>query len=209
MVAFGGNVLTPSHAGETPLDAAINKGHVNVIRELVDQGVNINTPSPNGSIPILTAVRSGRVDVIRTVVTSGADLNTPLEDEATPVIIAAQEGHADVIKLLYKLGADMKPKSQYSVSKWAEDGKHIDALEIIEKILNKLTRECQWCGCSSKRLKMCSKCEKVWYCSRECQVQDFKKHKKECTSSSTTSSSTSTTSSTTISISSVEPPTVK
>lgn len=55
--------------------------------------------------------------------------------------------------------------------------------ECIDTILAKLNSECENCGSSSKRLKICSKCEKVRYCSRECQKKDHKKHKHERVSS--------------------------
>mmetsp|Transcript_7292 Transcript_7292/g.13828 ORF Transcript_7292/g.13828 Transcript_7292/m.13828 type:complete len:99 (+) Transcript_7292:2-298(+) len=94
--------------------------------------------------------------------------------------MAAQQGHVEVIKMLYKFGADMKPDFKRSVAEMALFCNKKEALQLIEKILSKLTSECEYCGCSSKRLKLCSKCEKVRYCSRECQVSDYKKHKKEC-----------------------------
>ena len=43
---------------------------------------------------------------------------------------------------------------------------------------------CYWCGLSSlaKRLQLCNGCKTVVYCSRECQVNDWKAfHKAECT----------------------------
>tara|TARA_B100001123_G_C14854219_1_gene845327 strand:- start:347 stop:712 length:366 start_codon:yes stop_codon:yes gene_type:complete len=37
------------------------------------------------------------------------------------------------------------------------------------------------CGnCSSKALKVCSKCKIVYYCNRECQKAHWKTHKFEC-----------------------------
>jgi uncharacterized ferredoxin-like protein len=56
---------------------------------------------------------------------------------------------------------------------------HAEAVILIEKTLSKMTNECDLCG-----LKVCSRCEKVRYCSRDCQVKDYKKHKKECIQSS-------------------------
>ena len=35
--------------------------------------------------------------------------------------------------------------------------------------------------CSGVGSKQCSKCKRVVYCSRECQVLDWKVHKRECT----------------------------
>jgi ankyrin repeat protein len=107
-------------------------------------------------------------------------LNTRNYAGATAVLAAAAGGHTAVIRLLYKLGANMKPDAPWTVSGLAQETESSDVVEYIDKILSKMTNECENCGSSSKRLKLCSKCEKVRYCSRDCQVKDYKEHKKEC-----------------------------
>ena len=39
---------------------------------------------------------------------------------------------------------------------------------------------CHNCFMESKHLKKCKDCAGVWYCSRECQKQDWKEHKQVC-----------------------------
>ena len=73
----------------------------------------------------------------------------------------------------------MKPQFPHSVVELASDGDHQVALSLIEKIMAKLSRECEHCGFSNKRLKACI-CGAVRYCSVMCQKLDFKKHKVEC-----------------------------
>ncbi len=41
-------------------------------------------------------------------------------------------------------------------------------------------RECAHCKKSGLKFKHCSACKSVYYCSRECQKSDWKRHKKEC-----------------------------
>ena len=50
----------------------------------------------------------------------------------------------------------------------------------IEKILSKMHSECEYCGCSTKKLSRCGGCDKVHYCSIDCQKKDRKKHRDEC-----------------------------
>jgi hypothetical protein len=60
-------------------------------------------------------------------------------------------------------------------------------LEISVLILRKPTFEqpcCSWCGnapdVSEGTLKYCSQCEHVFYCSRQCQMFHWARHKLEC-----------------------------
>jgi hypothetical protein len=144
-----------------------------------------NAPDNNGSTPVALAAHRGHVDAIKALVDVGANVHTPDNDGDTPLLIAAHQGQKKVIKLLWKLGADMAPTtSEYTALNLAEVGNHAEAANYIQKVFSKMTSECEFCGCSTKRLKICSVCEKSYYCSRDCQVKDYKKHKKECIPSS-------------------------
>jgi hypothetical protein len=53
-----------------------------------------------------------------------------------------------------------------------------DTLQDLETIVQGL-RDCSVCG-STGKTKKCGKCEKRYYCGRECQQKDWKRHKPEC-----------------------------
>jgi ankyrin repeat protein len=194
LAELGADIITADEQGRTPLLIASNRDRAAVVEVLAELGANINTPSPDGSSLVYVAAVQNSLNVIKVLHKLGADINTPVLKESrtyTPVLAAAGLGHKATVKLLYKLGADMKPcsSSSSSIITMAElsnlDGDNAKAMLLIEKKTNKMTKECEFCGCSSKRLKVCSKCEKVRYCSRECQVKDHKKHRKECFPSAT------------------------
>lgn len=51
----------------------------------------------------------------------------------------------------------------------------------LPKINNTLIRECNYCHKKGDiQFKRCSRCKKTLYCSKECQVKDWSKHKLEC-----------------------------
>ncbi|MFC1842121.1 zinc finger MYND domain-containing protein [Candidatus Dependentiae bacterium] len=93
----------------------------------------------------------------------------------------------------------IKKKDQYKIF---ENGKNISEkdLKIIENgflmpnekksekskiLLGKVADiakrfTCNTCGKEGKKLQKCSACKKTYYCSRKCQIKDWKEHKKIC-----------------------------
>jgi len=56
---------------------------------------------------------------------------------------------------------------------------------VSQKDLSKKTKICNFCKRKERlddgeKFKKCMKCRKVYYCGEECQIKDWKKHKKTC-----------------------------
>jgi len=49
--------------------------------------------------------------------------------------------------------------------------------DILESVINE-TPKCAMCG--EQASKRCSRCQREWYCRRECQVKHWSKHKPMC-----------------------------
>ena len=64
----------------------------------------------------------------------------------------------------------------------------LSAHEALLRVMNLDFKQCQHCGatenCSKSdfKLKFCSRCHRVCYCSKECQTADWKDHKFGCVS---------------------------
>jgi len=62
-----------------------------------------------------------------------------------------------------------------------EEGEEMEEGE--EETLPELPEKVHYCSvptCTKKSTSRCSKCKQAWYCSTECQKQDWPKHKTEC-----------------------------
>ena len=86
------NAGAGSLSGATPLYVAAQRGHLDVVRTLLEAGADANKASDGGHSPLYFAAQNGRVDVLSILLQGGADANRPTEIGVTPLLIAAQQG---------------------------------------------------------------------------------------------------------------------
>ena len=59
--------------------------------------------------------------------------------------------------------------------------KHVKAVKLVKEMETEIRANCASCLSDLNGLgKKCTKCKSVYYCNKECQVNDWKRHKKEC-----------------------------
>ena len=81
--------------------------------------------------------------------------------------------------LLFSLKQEI-PTAMYWLRKSAGSG-HVEAIKLLQEQENSLASYCGACFKSLDGLgKKCTKCKSVYYCNKECQVNDWKRHRKEC-----------------------------
>jgi hypothetical protein len=86
----GADVNKASHAGNTPLCMAAQKGHLEVVRCVIKElGADVNQ-SLQGATHLAIAAGQGRLELVRFLVLElHADVNRRNRDGATPLYIAA------------------------------------------------------------------------------------------------------------------------
>ena len=79
------------------------------------------------------AIMQGDIDTVKRLIDLGEDVNKKSLG-MTPAIFAARYNKAEILQLLIDKGADLSIKSDkgYSVRKYAELSKAMDALRVIE-----------------------------------------------------------------------------
>ena len=85
--------------GATSLIIASNKGHLDVVRELLARGANANAAFNTGATPLIQASWQGHVDVVRVLLAAGADKRHVTNNGATATSVA---GAAAGVKLTAK-----------------------------------------------------------------------------------------------------------
>ena len=115
-----GQAAPPAQAQKPPTDpvkaeafsAAVRKGDLAAVKQLLDSGVDVNTKFRYDATAISFASDRGYAEIVKLLIERGADVNvkdtfynaTPLTWAAGPAQ-ARTPGHAEVVRLLLKAGA--------------------------------------------------------------------------------------------------------
>lgn len=86
---------------------AAGKGHVAVVKLLLELRADANAPNQSSATPIHCAAAGGYVDMIKTLVEHGADVNSTDSSGYTPLHYASVNGHVNAIKVLVSLRCDI------------------------------------------------------------------------------------------------------
>ena len=95
--------------GRTKLQIACDKGQIDTVRRLLEEGeIDINDQDNAGNTSLHEAALNGHIDIVKLLVERGASVNIQSYEMFldTPLIDASANGHLDVIEYLLKNGAD-------------------------------------------------------------------------------------------------------
>ena len=117
----------------TPLHIAVNKGHGEVVKLLLDNGADFTARTLPGRMqPLHYAAYEGFKDIAQLLIEKGADVNSKDRYSWTPLHTAVSRKHIGLVRLLIETGADVALKNG--------DGKTplqvADNNEIIELLNN-------------------------------------------------------------------------
>ena len=93
--------------GQTPLNHAAYRGHIDICKLLLDQGAMIDSTDRHSLSPIYRACQSGNLPIVSLLISRAANLETRSDRGWTPLHIAASNGHLEIVKALVANGADM------------------------------------------------------------------------------------------------------
>ena len=112
MAAASGDVakvrqlLAKGADGRAALWLAVQGGHEEVAKVLVEHGVNPNVPGEGGKTPLLVAAAAGREELVGALLAAGADPNMRDAAGLTPLATAIENGHEGLAARLLERGAD-------------------------------------------------------------------------------------------------------
>jgi ankyrin repeat protein len=122
-LAAGIPIDKPSSAsGITALMEASDKGHLEIVRILLEHHAKPDVKKKYGITALLCAASSGHEDIVKLLIDHGANVNARNASCYTPLINATYEGHSGVVEILLEHGADANAKTGYSLSYLFIDG---------------------------------------------------------------------------------------
>ena len=101
-----------SDQGESALMMAALKGHLEIVRTLLDRGASVNKEGWNALHYATSAALPDSLAIVQLLVRKGARVDAPSPNGTTALMMAAQYGSEDVVAQLLKYGADPLAKNQ-------------------------------------------------------------------------------------------------
>ncbi|XP_048257852.1 ankyrin repeat domain-containing protein 50-like [Haliotis rufescens] len=92
----------------TPVMLAAEKGHIEIVKLLVDKGGDMSLVDKGHENILHLACLCGQIEVVKYVLSQDiVDINCRGRKTKTPVMLAARNGHKEVVEILVKKGADL------------------------------------------------------------------------------------------------------
>lgn len=110
------NVDHPDNNGTKPLYQAADKGHVTLVKMLLDRGADAGAGGGEHGTALQVASKRGHIEIVRQLLDRRVDVNVKDQDCPPPVYSASKNGHAEVVKLLLTRGGDVNAMNQDSKS---------------------------------------------------------------------------------------------
>lgn len=124
---------------------AVESGNVDVVNQLIEEGLNINV-SRDGTTPLMLAASQGRVEIAEAIIQAGANVNARSDGGWTALHKAAfDQSKRDVIDLLMQSGVDIEARNKAGKTalQLAEEKGHRDIVRVMKAHLQKLRVDAQ------------------------------------------------------------------
>lgn len=99
--------------GWAPLHYAATKGHLNIMKLLLEAHAYIDAESPNKSTPLMMAAMYGTFDAVKLLVDEGADISLKNEQGLTAQDFAKRAERQDIQAYLAKVIDSKRPKGAW------------------------------------------------------------------------------------------------
>jgi hypothetical protein len=120
-------------AYETPLHAALAKGHEGVSWLLIEHGADVTFRCVDGWTPIYAASVGGLAEVVRWLLKHGGNVNVRTGSDRTPLYAAATRGHPEIVRILLEHEAKINTQDNVGDTPlhYASSGGHLEIVRLL------------------------------------------------------------------------------
>ena len=120
------SVIDQVIGGRYPLEFAINRKNIDIVKYLVENGASLNQ-----MYIVAQAAGQGHLDIVKYLVEKGADIH---EDNEYALQLASARGHLDVVKYLVKKGANIHTDNDLALrearkNNWTKVVEYLESLQ--------------------------------------------------------------------------------
>ncbi|KAK7483839.1 hypothetical protein BaRGS_00024947 [Batillaria attramentaria] len=128
-------VSVNSNDGETPLHVAIQGGHEELMKFLLEQRADVEARDERGFTPFHVACSFDKHDAMHLLLDKGAKVNTKAKDDVTPLHTASRYGFKYVLDELLRAGAEVDAKDVNGMTPlhWACKFGKLESIQMLLK----------------------------------------------------------------------------
>jgi uncharacterized protein len=115
---------------------AAEKGNIEKINNLIQQGVDINSQDDQGRTAIMIATYANDVKSVKRLIELGADIHIQDDMENNPFLYAGAEGYLEILKLTIEAGANPKILNRYGGTALIPASEH-GYVDVVKELLEK------------------------------------------------------------------------
>jgi ankyrin repeat protein len=125
-------------SGHTALAQAVEKGHIAIVRKLIDQDAEINIRTNAGNTILMLAILAKDSAIVQLLLTQAVDINAQDNVGDTALMLAAGSGQNEVLEKLIDAGADMQLRNEEDLNAYqiANNSGHQKTAEILRERSN-------------------------------------------------------------------------
>ena len=129
--------------GRTPVRIAAEKGDIQTVMFLIENGADVNTTDTNGNTPLIFIVnKTGNLEITKHLIEKGAAVNTQNQTGETALMYAAWRGYTDIVEFLLENRANTTLKNGHGQTALtlAESKGHSEIVKML-KTSNEILRK--------------------------------------------------------------------
>jgi len=125
-------------SGHSALAQAVRKGHIAIVRKLIDQGADINIRTNAGNTILMLAILAKNSDIAQLLLTQAVDINARDKVGDTALMLAAGSAQNEILEKLIDAGADMQLRNEEDLNAFqiANNSGHQKTAEILRERSN-------------------------------------------------------------------------